>query len=739
MSLFFDSENHINKDPNDRVDAKAKVTGAAKYAAEYQVPNLAYGVFVQSTIAKGKIDKIDVKEAKKAAGVIDIMTFKNRPKTYGFSKAKRTKELRLGLRIFHDKTIHFSGQPIALVLADKLEQAQYAASLVKTSYHVETHIIDFQANISTAQPSKTPWLADKKRGDMSLLDSAAHKIEQVFEIATEVHSPMEPHATIALWEGDDKITIYDKNHAIKRAQEVVANTFKIPKENVTVKAEFVGGGFGSGLKVWSHTFAAIMAAKMINRPVKIALTRPQMFGLTGYRPQSWQRMTMGTDTEGKLVGIKHEAISQTSDFEDFGENIAGLSLMSYACPNVETSFRVMPLSLNTPLWMRAPGEATGAFALETAMDEMAEKLNINPLEFRLKNFAETHPDNNLPWSSNFLKECYETASKKFGWDKRNATPRSTRQGDYWVGYGMANGTWGSWRQAATCRAVLNSNGKLLLQSAASDMGPGTATTMVKIAENAMGLDREFITFELGNSAFPDAPGQGGSLTVASVGSAVHDACEDLKAKLFEFLTKEEKYKEIKKEDLVFANGKITHTANDAIQVTYNELIMKNNVTEIEVTTKSQSGDEQKKYAFQTFATHFAEVHVHAVTGVIRVKRFVSCVDAGKVINPKTAASQISGAVVMGVGMTLMEEMNYDYRYGRIVGGDFANYHIPVHADIPNIEVDFVNKPDPYLNKMGSKGLGEVGLIGCAAAIGNAIYNATGKRVRKLPFKVEDVM
>lgn len=734
MSFFFDN-NQSFKDPNDRVDAKAKVTGAAKYTADVQLENLAYGVLVQSTIAKGKIKAIDLSEAKKAAGVVEILTHKNRPKTYGFQKEKRSDKLDLGLRIFHSSDIHFNGQPIALVIADKLEQAQYAASLVKVSYEKEAHQTDFHANMANAKPPSSSWLADKKRGDMSELDKAAYKITQTYEIAIEVHNPMETHATLAFWEGKDKITVYDKTHAIKDAQDHIAKAFDIPKENVTINAEYVGGGFGSGLKVWSHTYAAIMAAKMTKRPIKLVLTRPQMFSLVGYRPQSWQRMTMGADATGKLIGIKHEAIAQTSDFEEFGENIVGLSRVLYACPNIETNFKITALNVNTPLWMRAPGEVTGAFALETAIDELAEQAKIDPLQFRLINFAEKHPESDLPWSSNFLKECYEIASKRIGWDKRLTTPKSNRLGEYWVGYGMAVGSWSAWRAEATCRAVFSVDGNLLLQSAASDMGPGTATTMVKIAEEAFALQRSKIKFELGKSNYPDAPGQGGSLTVASVGSAVHDACEELKTQLLVIANELKIFNNATADDVTFNDGKIILKSDNSIQITYSELLTKQKIEQLDITKSSKSGEEQGKYAFQTFAAHFAEVHVHATTGVARVKRFVTCIDAGKIINPKTASSQISGAVVMGVGMTFMEEMQYDHRFGRIIGGDFANYHIPVHADIPNIEVDFVNKPDPYLNKMGSKGLGEVGLIGCAAAIGNAIYNATGRRVRELPMLV----
>ncbi len=352
---------------------------------------------------------------------------------------------------------------------------------------------------------------------------------------------------------------------------------------------------------------------------------------------------------------------------------------------------------------------------------------------RLKNYAEKDTDSGLPWSSNFLKECYQTAAAKFGWDKRKQKPRSTKNGDWWVGHGMGVGTWSAWRLNASARGKLDSNGNLLLQSATSDMGPGTATAMVAIANNVLAIAKEKIKFQLGNSALPDAPAQGGSFTLASVGSAVSDVCEEIKKKLFSFAVEtDNNFKDAKYEEVIFKDGSLSLKNNPSVTISYTQLLRNKNVTEIDITKSSASGEESKKYSFNSYAVHFAEVHVHAYTGVVRVKRFVSCVDAGKIVSEKTAASQIKGAVVWGIGQALMEEQQIDHRYGRIMANDFAGYHIPVNADVPEIDVTFINKPDPYINPMGSKGLGEVGLIGSAAAIANAVFNATGKRIRQLP-------
>ncbi|MGC4101255.1 xanthine dehydrogenase family protein molybdopterin-binding subunit [Ferruginibacter sp.] len=727
---FFD-DNKLLTPPDDRVDGKQKVTGTAKYAAEYIVDNLVYGVLVGSTIAKGSIQSIDITAAKKAPGVIDIISHQNNIPLEKFSDAKKAKDAGAGLRIFYSNEIFSSGQPIALVVADHFEQAQYAAGLVKVTYTEAPAETDFLAKAAAEKNNK--FGDDKIRGDKDAWNNATVKIEAEYSQPAEVHSPMEMHATIAVWTADDKLTVYDKNHAVKDVQGTIANMFGLKKENVLVQAEFVGGGFGSGLRSWPHSFAAIIAAKKLNRPVKVVVSRPQMFTMVGYRPHAWQRVALGANADGTITGAVHESITNTSTYENFNENSTGITKVLYNFQNLHTRYKTVPLNFATPIWMRAPGEATGSFALESAMDELAYALKMDPLELRLKNFAEKDLDSGLPWSSNFLKDCYDTAAAKFGWANRKATPRSTRLGDWWVGHGMGVGTWGAWRLKATARGRLDINGNLLLQSATSDMGPGTGTAMVAIANNVLGVPKEKIKFELGNSSFPDSPAQGGSFTVASVGSAVNDVCSAIKEKLLQVANEtDNNFKDAKAADVIFKDGSIALAANPAASVSYTQLLHNKGLKDIDITKSSASGEETKKYSFNSYAVHFAEVHVHAYTGVVRVKRFVSCVDAGKIVSEKTAASQIKGAVVWGIGMALMEEQQVDHRYGRILGNDFAGYHIPVNADVPEIDVLFVNKPDPYLNAMGSKGLGEVGLIGSAAAIANAVFNATGKRIRQLP-------
>lgn len=734
---FFDENNFPFFADDDRVDGKLKVTGAAKYAAEYDVKNVAYGVLVGSTIAKGTITSIDTKEAKNAPGVLDVIWHDNTWKVDNLADEKKAASSRAGLRIFHTSEVFSYGQPVALVVADHLEQAQYAAGLVKISYSTQPHNTDFDA--AAAKAKNEPYKQDDKRGDVEAWKNAPVKIEREYTIPMEVHSPMEMHATIAVWEGDDKLTVYDKNHAVKDVQRSIAGIFGLKRENVFVQAEFIGGGFGSGLRVWPHCIAAIIAAKKLNRPVKVTLTRPQMFTMVGYRPQSWQKISLGANKDGMITGAVHEAITNTSAYENFGEDCTGITQVMYNFPNLRTMRKTVALNLATPIWMRAPGEASGTFALESALDELAHTLKMDPLQLRIVNYAEKNPENNLPWSSNYLKQCYDLAAQKFGWKNRKAAPRSVKQGDWLVGMGVGGGTWSAWRSNATVRAVLDDKGNLLLQSATSDMGPGTGTAMVAIAGEAMGMDKAKIRFELGNSRLPDSPGQGGSVTVASVGSAVHDACQELKKKLAEMASALPAFKNTKLEDLVFANGKISLKTADAGAATYEEVIKAAGQTSIDISKTSSPGAEGRKYAFNSFAVHFAEVKVHSKTGEIKVTKVVSAVDAGKIVSERTAASQIKGAVVWGIGMALTEEQHVDQATGKLTGKDFETYHVPRHTDVPEIDVIFVNQPDPYLNPMGSKGLGEVGLLGSSAAIANAIFNATGKRITSLPIKPEKLL
>jgi len=627
-----------------------------------------------------------------------------------------------------------------LVIADTFERAQDAATLVKVQYSKEAPHTDLNENIAAAVAPKNTRLAEYKRGDGDVYRSAPVSIESEYIMPMEVHLPMELHSTIAVWDGPDKVTVYDKTQGVKSTQRSVMQAFGLKEENVKVISQFVGGGFGSALRTWPHVIAAVMGAQKTGKPVKLVLHREQMFTHVGYRPYTIQKVGLGAGRDGKLIGIMHEAWSQTSSYEEFTEGTVNLSRFMYACPNVLTKYKVAPLDLSTPTWMRGPGEATGAFALESAMDELAYALDIDPIELRLRNYAETDPERNRPFSSKFLKECYQMGADAIGWWQRDHKPRSMQENGWLVGYGMSSGVFGAGRGNASVLMRLMADGSLITQSAVSDSGPGTATSMTKIAADVMGLPTNKVSFQLGDSSLPPGPTQGGSTTTSTLGSAVYEAGVALKQKLADIATKEGGiFAGVKKEDLRFQNEGIAHASN---KISYIDLLKQNNLPSVEVTQESKGGNanpQAQQYSMYSFSVHFTKVHVHPTTGVVRVKRVVTVADAGKIVSEKTAASQMIGGVVGGIGMALTEEAVIDHRFGRIINNNFADYHVPVHADCPHIEPLFVNKPDPIINPIGSKGMGEIALIGYAASVANAVYHATGKRIRELPITPDKII
>lgn len=727
---------------DERVDGKDKVTGAARYAAEHAIKGLTYGVLVTSTIAKGRITAIDSKAAENAPGVLGVISHLNSPKVPGFQPVDKAANPRgqewNGLKVFFDDKVYSNGQPIAIVVADTYERAVHAASLVKVKYIKEEHQTDFEKNRSKAVAGRG---GSYKRGEADAYMQAAVQLESEYTIPIETHNPMEMHAIIAAWDGPEKITVYDKTQGPKDTQRDLVRAFQLKEENVHVIAEYVGGAFGSALRTWPHEMATVIAAKKLNRPVKLMLSRDQMFTMVGYRPCAWQKIGIGATADGKFTGITHHAVAQTSSYENFTEGIVNATKFMYECPNVDTDYKLVPLDVATPIWMRGPGEATGCFALESAIDELSYKLKLDPIELRLRNYAEIDPDRKLPWSSKYLKECYEMGREKIGWSRRNATPGATTEDGMLVGYGMGTGVFSAMRWVATVRGILQQDGTLVLQSAVSDMGPGTATAMTKIAADAMNYPPARIKFELGDSSLPPGPTQGGSATTSTLGSAVHDVCGAIKEQLKELALKDFHTTQVhaQPQDLLFEDGHVVVAGDKTKRISYAEILKKNNLPSIEVTRESRGGQELRKYSMYSFSVHFVKVAVHPLTGVVRVKQVVTVGDAGKIISEKAARSQMIGGVVGGIGMALTEEAIIDHRYGRYVNNNFADYHVPVNADVPHIEALFVNKPDPILNPMGAKGMGEIALIGFAAAVANAVYNATGKRIRDLPITPDKLL
>ncbi len=725
----------------ERVDGRAKVTGTAKYAAEYDFPGLAYGVLACSTIAKGSIISMDTKKAANAPGVLAVISHENLAKPHGYVPKpddKNPPAEEKGYKVFADNIIHFNGQPIALVIADTFERAVYASTLVKAQYKKEEAHTDFDKERKNGHPVEGSEgdLKDYVRGIADAYKSAPVKIEAVYTSPIEVHNPMEMHAVTVVWEGEDKVTLYDKTQSLADAQKNIMNLYNLPQTNVRIISKYIGGAFGSAFNFWPHTAAAVMGAKKVGKPLKLSLSRDQMFTLVGFRPQAVQKIGMGAQQDGKLTGITHEADACTSSYETFTEGIVNISRTLYACPNVNTRYKLYPLDISVPTWMRGPGETTGTYALECAIDEMAYAVNMDPLEFRLLNYSENDPEHNRPHSSKFLREAYQLGSEGIGWKKRNPKPASMKEDNMLVGYGMGTGVFIAWRGGASIGVKFTSDGTLILQTGVTDMGPGTATAMTNLASQKFGIPADRIKFEMGDSNLPPGIFQGGSGTTSSLGTTVNNAAVTMKQKLTDIVKQTsifhtEKIHEVDLKDLIFENGYMTLASEPERKISYTEVLKLGNLPQLEILEKSGDFDGGG-YTSYSYSAHFVKVLVNPETGVVTVNKVVSAIDAGTIVNEKTARSQIIGGVIGGIGMSLMEEGVIDHRYGKWVNNNFADYHVPVNKDVPYIEAIFVNKPDPIVSPIGSKGLGEVSMVGFPAAVANAVYHATGKRVRELP-------
>ena len=725
---------------DERVDGAEKVNGKAKYTAEHKLPNMAYAVFVTSTIAKGSIKNLDISKAIAMPGILDIIYYGNCPAVPGYNpiaaqRPKNVSEWR-GFKVLYDNKVRFFGQPIALIVADSFENANAAIRFVKAEYEVEK----FETNFDKArlEPTNLKAPINYKRGLEKKFKEQAFFVEGEYNIPIEVHNAMELFATIAFWEGEDKLTLYDKTQGPKSTQSTMARTFGLVDKNVRVIAENVGGGFGSGLRSWPHVPAACIAAKKINRPVKLVLTRPQMFSLVGYRPQSWQKLGIGADAAGNFIGISHEAISNTSRYEDFREGIVEASKFLYACENVDTKYSLLPLDLSTPIWMRGPGEATGCFALESAIDELSYKLKMDPIQLRIKNFTAVNPENKLPFSDINIKDCYAYGMEKIGWKNRPTVPGSLKENGMLIGYGMSVGVFGAGKGTASVRIVLSNDGKLLLECAVSDMGPGTMTSMSIIASDAMQMPIQKIKFKLGDSDLPPGPSQGGSGTTSTVGSAVDLACRTLQQKLKEMAIQlAPAFAGITADAIEVKNEMVLSKTDANTKIDIIALLKLANQEKIDLTIASNGKTAaQLKFTSNSFSSHYVKLAVNPKDGSIKILEVVTTGDAGKIISPKTARSQMIGGVVGGIGMALTEKLEFDHATGQITNASFGAYHVPLHSQTPKTDVWFVNKPDVNMNEIGAKGIGEIALIGFAAAVTNAVYNATGKRVRDLPITPE---
>jgi xanthine dehydrogenase YagR molybdenum-binding subunit len=728
--------------PTSRIDGHAKVTGLAKYAAEYNVPGLAHGFVVSSAIAKGRIKRIHTADALSVDGVLDVFTHEHRPKLAS-SHEKYTDEVAPSgspFRPLYDDKVLFSGQPVALVVAEEFEIARFAASLIRVEYERKPNVTDFDAQRKRGAISKRDPAQSVARGNPApAFEQAAVRIKAEYRMPVEHHNPMEPFAATAVWENDDRITVFDKTQGPQNCRNYVAGVFGMPRDKVRVLSPYVGGGFGSGLRPQYELLLAVLAARALKRSVRVTLTRQQMFTL-GYRAANVHELVLAANSDGNLASFRHEAVSMTSQFEDFQRDLVNWSSLLYRCANADLGQRLVKLDQNTPCDMRAPGGAEGAYAIECAMDELAYAANIDPLELRLINYSDKNQIEDRRYSSKQLRECYRQGAEKFGWSNRSPQPRSMRDGNELVGSGMATGIWEAMQMPASAKAVLTANGSLEIASATADIGPGTYTWMTQLAAEMLGVPIENVTAKLGDSALPNAPVEGGSFTVSSVGSAIHAACRAVQKELLGLAQKMARspLAGAKLDDVVFAEGKIRHKHEESREVSVADAMRAGKADRIEKEASAEP-NERSKYSHSTHSAVFAEVKVDDQLGVIRVTRVVSAVAAGRILNPKLASSQILGAVVGGIGMALHEETVTDHRFGRFMSHNLADYHVPVNADVHAIDVIFVEEKDDEINPLGVKGVGEIGIVGVAAAVANAVYHATGKRVRDLPITLDKLM
>jgi xanthine dehydrogenase YagR molybdenum-binding subunit len=776
--------NELIGKPVDRVDGRLKVTGKAPYSAEFSLPNLAYGVTVQSTIAKGRIRSIDSREAEALPGVIAVITYKNSISLHQLNGGSDPGSGKLGekdLLPLQSDRIFYDGQHIAIVVAETFQIAEHGAALLNVEYAEEQPVFEIEQALSEVYQPKSGLgggEVQNKRGDAkSALETAEVSITETYTTPVYHHNAMEPHATIAEWKGD-KLTVYDSTQSVVGSKNAIAGMLGMQPEKLRLFSYFIGGGFGSKGFTWPHSVMAPMAAKQVGRPVKIVLSRQQMFTCNGHRSRTIQKIALGAEKNGRLVAVSHQTTAETSFVEEFVEQAGVATKMIYDTPNLEVVHGIVRLNKGTPCPTRAPGEAPGTYALEVAMDELAVKLKMDPVDLRLINYAETHPQTGQPWSSKHLRDCYRRGAESIGWSKRNPQPRSMRQGDLLVGYGMATATYPANRSASSAKIQLYPEGNAVIYCATQDIGTGTYTILTQIAAQGLGLPFEKVQCKLGDSQLPKGPNSGGSQTAASAGGAVWAAALTLKSKAIKMAIADKKSSLFgqQEENIQAENGRLFVQGAPDKAESYVQLLARQQLPliETEITTnvstregapsqppgtgeksggengaqkedqqsaavKNDEGVDHKKYAFHSFGAQFVKVLVDPLLGTVHVDKCVGVMDIGKVLNAKTAHNQIMGGMIFGIGMALMEGTVYDPQNGRVVTRDLTDYLVPVNADMPAFDIQFLDIPDPYISPVGGRGIGEIGITGITAAIANAIYHATGKRVRDLPITPDKLL
>ncbi|MGW2613560.1 xanthine dehydrogenase family protein molybdopterin-binding subunit [Streptomyces sp. NPDC001500] len=715
-----------------RVDARLRVTGGAKYAADNNPDGVVHAVIVESSIGRGRITGVDTRAAEAQPGVLKVISHLNAPKLPPvegrFPPGKP-------LRAFQDDRVQFFGQPVAVAVATTLEIAQHAASLVKVSYAAETSSTDLSL-ADAAGETQTYARGDADRA----LDAAPVRLESAYRTARNHHNPMEPAGIVARWDGD-RLTVWEKTQYVQGTVFTLSGEFGIPPGNIRVISPFVGGAFGNAARAWVHSVIAAMAAREVKRPVKLVLTRRQMYFTVGFRPAYEYGLRLGADRGGRLTASTHDVRAESSRYETYSESVLVPGRMLYSTPNVRQAYDHVPLDVSTPWFMRGPGYASGAYPVESAMDELAHELGVDPIELRLRNEPADDESSSLPFSTRRLRECYRTGAREFGWHRRNPKPRSTRDGDLLIGMGMAAGVYDTMRSEAQASVRLDADGTALVQSSTSDMGPGTATSMSQVAADALGLTMRQVTFRLGDSLMPPAPVHAGSQTMASVGSAVQDGCDKLRRQAITLAVGDEgsPLYGVNAADIVVRGGRLYVKGEPTRGETYQRLLARNDRAHLEVLGSYAGAPEPERFSLYAYSAIFAEVAVDARLGLVRVRRMLGVYDAARIVNPRLADSQAIGAMTGGIGQALLEHTVTDHRDGRIVNANFADYLVPSHADIHDLKAIFIDGEDYEADPIGVKGLGEVVIVGVAPAIANAVFNATGRRIRELPITAEALL
>jgi len=730
--------------PISRVDGRLKVTGGARYTADIPFGDIAHAAIAYSTIANGRTVSIDTAAAEKAPGVLAVFTHHNMPRMnpVPWSHLRPQGQTYLPLQ---DDQIHYTGQPVALVVAVTLDQATYAGTQIKVEYEAHPPVVfdPRTAKEDAIEPPQRMWPLSSAVGNADkAIAEAAVTIEQIYTMPDRHHNPMEPHATLAVWDDAGTLTLYDSTQMVVGTRKLASLVLGIPEEKINVVCEYLGGGFGGKSWSWPHTLLAALAARVVNRPVRLQLTRAQMYSMVGHQAATVQTIALGADRAGKLSGIRHDSVNPTSVFDDYVEYAALASRHLWgASGGIATSHKVVHVNRNSPVVLRAPMEAQGHFALECAMDELAYAAGVDPVELRLRNDTDTDPYSGRPFSTRALRECLTKGAARFGWDKRTPEPRSMRDGRYLIGQGVAAAIFTHWRWPGKARVTLNGDGSALVEAAAHDIGTGTYTVMTQVAADALGMAPDRVAVRLGDSRLPESHPAIGSSTAANATSAVLLAARAARKKAGDLaLTgRDAPFAGAVPEDVMAADDRLT-LAKRNLNITYAELLTRHGLSSLAGEGGYDPVEEVNgPKAIFSFSAVFAEVRVDPDLGLVRLNRFVGAYDAGRIINPKTARSQAIGGIIWGVGQALLEQSETDPASDQFINRNYSGYLVPTNADIPELDVLFVGGFDEEASPLGVKGLGELTAVSVAPAITNAVYHATGKRIRDLPVTVEKLL